>query len=62
MTNLAARLGSEAKAGQILISQRVFAQVEERVEVEPIGELSVKGYSRPQAAYNVLRLREGVPA
>jgi class 3 adenylate cyclase len=61
VTNLGARLCSEAKAGQILLSQRAFAQVEEDVEVEPMGEITVKGYSRPQAAYNVLKLKERVP-
>jgi len=62
VTNLAARLSSEAKAGQILVSQRAFAAVEEYVEIEPIGEITVKGYSRPQPAYNVLRLKERVAA
>lgn len=44
------------------MSQRAFGQIEERIDAEPIGELSVKGYSRPQVAYNVLRLKESVPA
>jgi adenylate cyclase len=57
VTNLGARLSSEAKAGQILLSQRAYAAVEDEVEVEPMGELAVKGYSRPQAAYNVVRLK-----
>jgi class 3 adenylate cyclase len=60
VTNLGARLSSEAKDGQILLSQRAFAQIEELVEVEPMGELTVKGYGRPQPAYNVVRLREAV--
>jgi len=60
VTNLAARLASEAKAGQILISQRAFAMIEEHAEVEPMGEVAVKGYSRPQAACNVLRVKEPV--
>lgn len=58
VTNLGARLSSEAKAGQILLSQRAYAAVEDDVEVEAMGELTVKGYSRPQPAYNVLRLKE----
>lgn len=60
VTNLAARLCSEAKAGQILISQRAFAAVEDLVEVEPVGDLGVKGFARPQPAYNVLKLGEPV--
>lgn len=27
----------------------------------PMGEINVKGYGRPQAAYNVLRLKGHVP-
>jgi class 3 adenylate cyclase len=61
VTNLGARLSSAAKAGQILLSQRAFAAVEDEVEVEPMGEITVKGYSRPQPAYNVLKLKERVP-
>ncbi len=60
VTNLGARLCSEAKDGQIVIHQRSFATIEDLVEVEPMGELSVKGYGRPQAAYNVVRLKEAV--
>ena len=62
VTNLAARLSSDAKAGQILLSQRAFAAIEDDVEVEPMGEITVKGYSRPQAAYNVLKLKERIPS
>jgi class 3 adenylate cyclase/CheY-like chemotaxis protein len=57
VTNMAARLCSEAKAGQILISQPVFAQVEELVEVEDVGELSLKGFHRPVPACNVVKLK-----
>ena len=37
VTNLASRLADEATAGQILIDQRLYAEVEARVEVEPMG-------------------------
>ncbi len=57
VTNLAARLCGEAKGGQILVSQRVLAAVEELVEVEPVGELSLKGFHRPVTAYNVVVLK-----
>jgi adenylate cyclase len=60
VTNLASRLSSEAKAGQILISQRAFAEVEDKVDLEPVGEIAVKGFSKPQPAYNVLALKEPV--
>jgi class 3 adenylate cyclase/CheY-like chemotaxis protein len=57
VTNLAARLCSEAKAGQILISRRVLTAVEELLEVEPAGELTLKGFQRPITACNVVGLR-----
>ncbi len=57
VTNLAARLCGEAKPGQILISQRLQGTVEELVEVEPVGELTLKGFARPVTAHNVLRLK-----
>jgi len=57
VTNLSARLCGEASAGQILISQRVYGKVEERVEAEHVGELTLKGLSKPAPAYNVIRLR-----
>lgn len=57
VSNVAARLCSEAKGGQTLVQQRVLGRVEELVEVEAVGELALKGINRPIAAYNVLRLR-----
>jgi class 3 adenylate cyclase len=57
VSNVAARLCSEAKGGQTLVQQRVLGRVEELVEAEAVGELALKGIHRPIAAYNVLRLR-----
>jgi class 3 adenylate cyclase len=55
--NLAARLCGEAKPGEILVAQRVLAALDELVEVEEKGELTLKGFHRPVLAYNILRLR-----
>jgi adenylate cyclase len=55
--NIAARLCGEAKPGEILVSQRVLAALDELVELEEKGELSLKGFHRPVAAYNILRLK-----
>jgi len=55
--NLASRLCSEAKAGQILVSQKVFGFVEELVATEPVGELSLKGFHKPVPAFNVTGLK-----
>ncbi len=57
VTNLAQRLSAEAKPGQILVSQRVFAAIEAAVESESVGELLLKGYSRPVPAFSVVSLR-----
>jgi len=54
VTNLAARLADEACAGQILIDQRLYSEVEEGVEVAPAGEFQLKGFRRPVAAFDVL--------
>ena len=51
--NTAARLCGEAKSGQILVSQRVSVRVEDHIHLEPIGELTLKGLSRPLPAFNV---------
>ena len=56
--NLASRLCGEARAGQIVISQRAFGSVEPCVEAALIGELNLKGFNRPIPAYEVLRWRE----
>ncbi len=57
VTNLAQRLSAEAKPGQILVSQRVFSAVEEAVDSESLGEMALKGYSRPVAAFNIVAVR-----
>ena len=54
VSNVASRLCDEAKPGQILISPRVMMAVEDAVTVEPVGDFTLKGISRPMAAYNVL--------
>ena len=57
VTNLASRLADEASGGQILIAQRLYAEVEDHVDVEPAGEFTLKGFPRPIAAFNVLSVR-----
>ncbi len=51
--NLAARLCAEAKDGQILISSRVAAAAAAVASLENLGNLDLKGLSRPVAAFNV---------
>lgn len=54
---LASRLSSQAAANQILLSQRAAGMVEDVVEVEAVGELQIKGLSRPVSASNVVATR-----
>ena len=56
VTNLSARLCGEAKDGQILISPRIFSKTETQIEVEAVGELSLKGFHRPVFVHNVLNV------
>ena len=57
VANLAARLCDMAKHDQILIPQRVYAEVEDDFEVEPVGELKLKGFPKPVTTFNVTGLK-----
>lgn len=56
--NTAARLESNAKRGQILISEAVYEAVKDRVEVTPIGEIPLKGKSKGVFVYQVDEVRK----
>jgi len=56
--NLASRLCDAAQPGQIVVSQRVLAEVEEIVKAEPLGALTLKGFGKPLEAFAV---RAAVP-
>jgi class 3 adenylate cyclase len=55
--NLASRLSEAAKAGQILVSQRVLKAADHAVEAVHVGDLPLKGFGRPMAAYDIVGLR-----
>ena len=55
---IASRLSSAAEANQILLNPRAFAEAEAIVSVEPVGDLTLKGFARPIPAVNVLALAE----
>jgi class 3 adenylate cyclase len=54
--NLAARFCDEAKDGQIIISQFIYAELEDRIEAEPLGDLQLKGVGRSVQAYSLVEL------
>jgi class 3 adenylate cyclase len=57
VTNLASRLSSFAQPGQVLISQRVLAAVEQEVDAQAVGEIELKGFTRPVPAHEVRSLK-----
>ena len=59
VSNLASRLCDEAKDGQILVGQYVLAEVGESAEAEPVGELTLKGFTKAVRVFNVLEMTDG---
>jgi class 3 adenylate cyclase len=57
VVNQAARLCGEAKAGEVLVTQRVAHAVGEMIEAEPLGELALKGLRQPVSALRVRAIR-----
>ncbi len=53
VTNLAARLCGEAAGGEILVSQRVCALLDDGFRTDPAGALELKGFQRPVPAFRV---------
>jgi adenylate cyclase len=52
--NLSARLESNAKPGQILISEQTYERVKDLFLIEAVGEIKVKGKEKPVMVYEVL--------
>jgi class 3 adenylate cyclase len=51
VANLASRLCSIASAGEIVLSERAWARVSSIATARPLGELDLKGFRRPVAAF-----------
>jgi adenylate cyclase len=51
VTNLACRLCQHARAGEVLLSQRVYSEVEAIVEAEDLGDVQLHGFSRAIHVY-----------
>jgi adenylate cyclase len=60
VTNLAARLCAEAKPWQILVTHRVFCSADGIAVGNDVGDLTLRGFSRPVHAYDVTGL-DGTP-
>ena len=57
VTNLAARLCSEAKGGQVLTNPKTLARIEDAVQAEALGEVTLKGIAHPVAVSNISGLK-----
>jgi class 3 adenylate cyclase len=57
VTNLAARLCGEARAGQILVSSRVAGAVEDLIDLQEVGPLTLKGLLKPVPTFDVVGLK-----
>ena len=57
VVNLAARLCSEADGGMMLTDGKVHSVIESMADTTPAGEVSLKGFSRPIAAFVLQGLR-----
>lgn len=55
--NTAARLESNAKRGEILISETVYERIKDRIEAEPVGELSLKGKAQKILTYRLIEIK-----
>ncbi len=53
VTNMAARLCAEAKPWQILVTQRVHSETGDIAIGELVGELQLRGFSKPVRAYDI---------
>jgi DNA-binding CsgD family transcriptional regulator len=62
VVNLALRLCDEARDGQILVSQRVHAAVDNSVEAASVGVLTLKGFVKPVGVFRVVQAAAGGPA
>jgi class 3 adenylate cyclase/HAMP domain-containing protein len=57
VTIMASRLSSEAQGGQILTNRKTMAKIEDLVEAEPLGEMQLKGFTRPVSTFNISKLK-----
>jgi class 3 adenylate cyclase len=53
VTNLAARLCAEAKAGEILADRKTMAALEGAFDFDPVGPFELKGFSKPVPAFSL---------
>ena len=55
VSNMASRLCNLAKHGEILITEKLFLAIAPSIEVEPLGEQSIRGFNNPIMVMRVRR-------
>jgi class 3 adenylate cyclase/putative methionine-R-sulfoxide reductase with GAF domain len=58
VTNLAARLCGDARAWQVLVTDRVLAPIEQIAVSEFVGDVQPKGFSRPVRVHNISAIHD----
>jgi adenylate cyclase len=58
VTNMANRLCDLAEPGNVLVSERIYAEVQESVFADNLGEVTLHGFKRPVQAYRLLDFHE----
>lgn len=58
VTNLAARLCGEAASGEVLVDQKIMANVDGVVKATPLEPLALKGFAHPVLAFTLTGLSE----
>jgi class 3 adenylate cyclase len=61
VTNLAARLSDAAGPGEILVSQKIRAELGSDYQTAPVGHLELKGFAQPQEVFRLLHDGNGPP-
>ena len=57
VTIMASRLSNEAQGGQILTNRKTLGKIEDLVEADPLGEMQLKGFTRPVPTFNISKLK-----
>jgi class 3 adenylate cyclase len=55
--NLAARLCGQAKGGEILVDAATCTAVGNAIDLEPVGPLTLRGFTQPISAFRVKKLK-----
>jgi len=58
VTNLSARLCSDAGPWQVLVTDQILAAIEEKADAEFVGDVQPKGFSRTVRVHNIREMKE----